>query len=57
MPRDLRKTDGFSLIDFCVKVEDQEWHNYVDSVETEQVNSSQVTDADLVIPTVDTDRH
>jgi hypothetical protein len=35
MPSTLRKTDGFSLIDYCVRVDDQEWHNYVDFIEDE----------------------
>jgi hypothetical protein len=28
MPSDLRQTPGYSLIDYCVKIEDQKWHNY-----------------------------
>jgi dynein heavy chain 1 len=57
MPNDLTKADGRSLIDYYVCLEDQNWHLYEERVDNLQIKSDQVSDADLVIPTVDTDRH
>jgi hypothetical protein len=39
MPSDLIKTPGYSLIDYCVKIEDQEWHNYQENVDEEEIDS------------------
>ena len=48
---------NYPLIDFEVQIEDQEWHLWKDKVPFIDVDPSKVTQADLVITTVDTLRH
>lgn len=48
---------NYPLIDFEVQIEDQEWHLWKDKVPFIDVDPTKVTQADLVITTVDTLRH
>ena len=46
-----------ALIDYEVRIDDQKWHAWKDSVPVLDIEPRQVTDADFVITTVDTNRH
>ena len=46
-----------ALIDYEIRIEDQKWHPWKDSVPVLDIEPRQVTDADVVITTVDTNRH
>lgn len=46
-----------TLLDFEVRLEDGEWYPWTDRVPTIDIDPSKVSDADLVITTVDTVRH
>lgn len=47
----------YILIDFEVRVEDGEWSLWKKKVPTVEIDPQKVTDADVIIPTVDTLRH
>eukprot|EP00916_Digyalum_oweni_P025987 GHVL01042788.1.p1 GENE.GHVL01042788.1~~GHVL01042788.1.p1 ORF type:complete len:2866 (+),score=438.01 GHVL01042788.1:781-8598(+) len=46
-----------TILDFEVRIEDGEWHHWRERVPVVDVSPERVTDADLVITTVDTQRH
>jgi dynein heavy chain 1 len=46
-----------SLIDFEVSIEDGEWYPWKRKVKSVEIDPMKVTDADLIITTVDTLRH
>ena len=46
-----------ALIDYEIRIEDQKWHAWKESVPVLDIDPRQVTDADVVITTVDTNRH
>jgi len=46
-----------ALIDYEVNIEDQKWHLWKDSVPQIDIDPKKCTDADVVITTVDTNRH
>jgi dynein heavy chain 1 len=48
---------GAMLVDYEVYVEDGEWHLWKDKVPQIEIESHQVLQTDMVIPTVDTVRH
>ena len=48
---------AISLIDYEIRLEDQKWHPWKESVPELDIDPRQVTDADVVITTVDTNRH
>jgi len=45
------------LIDYEVKLEDQKWSLYKERITDLDIEAKQVSDADFVITTVDTERH
>lgn len=47
----------YILIDFQVRIEDGEWALWKKKVPTVEIDPQKVTDADVIIPTVDTLRH
>lgn len=47
----------YILIDFEVRIEDGEWSLWKKKVPTIEIDPQKVTDADVIIPTVDTLRH
>ena len=49
--------NGAMLVDYEVYVEDGEWHKWSDKVPQIEIESHQVLQTDVVIPTVDTVRH
>ena len=46
-----------ALIDYEIRLEDQKWHLWKESVPVIDIDPKKVTDADVVITTVDTNRH
>ena len=46
-----------ALIDYEIRLQDQKWHLWKESVFDIEISPNQVTDADVVIQTVDTTRH
>ena len=48
---------AYSMIDYEIRLNDQKWHTWKESVYNVDIPAHQVTDADVVIPTVDTARH
>ena len=48
---------AYILIDFEVRIEDGEWGMWKKKVPTVEIDPQKVTDADVIIPTVDTLRH
>ena len=62
LPAILHQVEGsagvpYILIDFEIKIEDGEWHLWKKKVPTIEIDPQKVTDADVIIPTVDTIRH
>ena len=47
----------YPLIDFEIRIEDQEWHLWKKKVPSIEIEPSKVVEADVVITTVDTTRH
>jgi dynein heavy chain 1, cytosolic len=47
----------YILIDFEVNIEDGEWVLWKRKVPTVKIDPQKITDADVIIPTVDTLRH
>ena len=47
----------YPLIDYEIRIEDQEWHLWKKKVPLIEIEPSKVTEADVVITTVDTTRH
>lgn len=45
------------LIDYEIRIEDQEWHLWKKKVPMIEIEPSKVVEADVVITTVDTTRH
>lgn len=54
LPRDLTE---YCLIDYECKIEDGEWNLWKNKVPQIDIDPQRVTDADLIISTVDTLRH
>lgn len=50
-------SDDAALLDYEVRVDDQSWHLWKKSVPNVQIDPAKVTDASVVISTVDTTRH
>lgn len=50
-------TTQYPMIDFEVRLEDQEWHLWKKKVPQIEIEPSKVIEADVVITTVDTTRH
>jgi dynein heavy chain 1 len=48
---------AYILIDFEINIEDGEWNLWKKKVPTVEIDPQKVTDADVIIPTVDTLRH
>lgn len=48
---------GVGLIDYEIRLSDQKWHLWKEQVPLVDIEPRQVTDADVVINTVDTTRH
>uniref|UniRef100_A0A0G4FLJ2 Dynein heavy chain, cytoplasmic n=1 Tax=Chromera velia CCMP2878 TaxID=1169474 RepID=A0A0G4FLJ2_9ALVE len=48
---------GDTILDYEVRVEDGEWYHWRQRVPQKEISANEVTDADLVIVTVDTVRH
>ena len=48
---------SLSMIDYEIRIDDQKWHAWKESVPVLDIDPRQVTDADFVITTVDTNRH
>lgn len=48
---------GASLLDYEIRVDDQQWHLWKQRVPTISIDPSKVTDANTVINTIDTTRH
>lgn len=46
-----------NMIDYEIRLEDQKWHLWKEQVSDIDVPADKVTDADVVIQTVDTTRH
>lgn len=49
--------DQIGLIDYEVRIADQKWYTWKESVPLVDIDPKQVQDADVVITTVDTNRH
>jgi dynein heavy chain 1 len=47
----------YPLIDYEIRIEDQEWHLWKKKVPSIEIEPSKVVEADVVITTVDTTRH
>jgi dynein heavy chain 1 len=45
------------MIDYEIRLDDQKWHLWKESVPVIDIDPKKVTDADVVITTVDTNRH
>lgn len=50
-------TSSSPLLDYEIRIEDQEWHLWKKRVPNIEIEPSKVTEADVVITTVDTTRH
>ena len=50
-------TEQHALIDYEVRIEDQKWSLYKERITDLDIEAKQVSDADFVITTVDTERH
>ena len=53
----LPPTNQYPLIDFEIRIDDQEWHLWKKKVPNIEIEPSKVVEADIVITTVDTTRH
>ncbi|MCQ2815661.1 MAG: AAA family ATPase [archaeon] len=54
---DFPDTSNVDIIDYGLKLSEQQWETYKKRVPNMEIDSSKVSDADLVITTVDTIRH
>ena len=50
-------TVQYPLLDYKVRLEDQEWHLWKKKVATVEIKPRKVVEADVVITTVDTTSH
>ena len=50
-------SNGVALIDYEIRLSDQKWHLWKEQVPLIDIDEKQVTNADVVITTVDTTRH
>ncbi|KAF4654456.1 hypothetical protein FOZ61_008250 [Perkinsus olseni] len=57
VPVPVNSTSSSCLLDYEVRVMDGEWAPWTNKVRSVDLDASQVLDADLVIPTIDTERH
>ena len=48
---------ALNMIDYEIRLQDQKWHPWKEQVFDIDIPANQVTDADVVIQTVDTTRH
>jgi len=53
----LPSTTQYPLIDYEIRIEDQEWHLWKKKVPVIEIEPNKVVEADVVITTVDTTRH
>ncbi|KAF4732244.1 hypothetical protein FOZ63_029748, partial [Perkinsus olseni] len=57
VPVPMNSTSSSCLLDYEVRAMDGEWAPWSNKVRSVDLDASQVLDADLVIPTIDTERH
>ncbi|KAF4688109.1 hypothetical protein FOZ60_003172 [Perkinsus olseni] len=57
VPVPVNSTSSSCLLDYEVRAMDGEWAPWSNKVRSVDLDASQVLDADLVIPTIDTERH
>jgi dynein heavy chain 1 len=53
----LPSTSQYPMIDYEIRIEDQQWHLWKKKVPNIEIEPNKVIEADIVITTVDTTRH